>query len=155
MVADDRAECARAEDFSYPGVEQVLQVTPDFAGLPPPDPHTYVILVSKGFATDEAALRRVIGSPAAYIGMIGSRPKREFVFDRLRADGVRAEALARVHAPIGIEIGAETPAEIAVSILAQIVQIRAQRRAGQHEKVAAESRLVTGSSPEAVGDAHE
>ena len=60
--------------------------------------------------------------------MIGSIAKRETVFDKLRADGLADEQLARVHAPIGLEIGAETPEEIAVSILAQVIQVRAARR---------------------------
>jgi xanthine dehydrogenase accessory factor len=59
--------------------------------------------------------------------MIGSKRKRETVFANLRASGVDEQKLGRVHAPIGIEIGAETPQEIAVSILAQIIQVRAQR----------------------------
>jgi xanthine/CO dehydrogenase XdhC/CoxF family maturation factor len=90
--------------------------------LPQPDEHTFVALVSKGYPTDEAALRRILDSPAAYIGMIGSKRKRETVFANLRADGVAEEQLARVQAPIGLNIGAETPQEIAVSILAQIIQ---------------------------------
>jgi xanthine dehydrogenase accessory factor len=128
VIADDRAEYARLEDFPYPGIESVLHLPADYAGLPAPDEQTYVVLVSKGFVTDEAALRQVIQAPAAYVGMIGSRRKREVVFSRLRADGVSEEALARVHAPVGLEIGAETPEEIAVSILAEIIQARAERR---------------------------
>jgi xanthine dehydrogenase accessory factor len=86
-----------------------------------------VALVSKGYISDEAALRRILDSPAAYIGMIGSKRKRETVFASLRASGVAEEKLSSVCAPIGLDIGAETPAEIAVSILAQIIQVRAQR----------------------------
>ena len=62
--------------------------------LPQPDPQTYVALVSKGYPTDEAALRRVIGSDAAYIGMMGSIKKRETVYAKLRAEGVSDELLA-------------------------------------------------------------
>jgi xanthine dehydrogenase accessory factor len=124
-VADDREEFSRPQDFAFANVQQVLHLPPDYRGLPEPDERTYVALVSKGFLTDEAALRRVIDSPAAYIGMIGSSRKRETVYAKLRADGVPEEKLARVRSPIGLEIGAETPAEIAVSILAEIVQVRA------------------------------
>lgn len=127
VIADDRAEFARAEDFPFPGVE-TLHVSTDYHELPTPDAQTYVVLVSKGFITDEAALRRVIDSPSAYLGMIGSANKRQHVFDKLRADGVAEELLARVHCPIGLEIAAETPAEIAVSILAEIIQHRAARQ---------------------------
>ena len=127
-VADDRAEFARPEDFAFPNVTSVLHLPPDCAGLPMPDERTYVVLVSKGFLTDESALRRVLDSPAAYIGMIGSKRKREVVYDSLRADGIPEDKLASVHAPIGLEIGAETPEEIAISILAEIITVRAQRR---------------------------
>src|SRR5690606_6422086 len=105
IVADDRPEYSVPEDF--PPQAQVLHLSPDFAELPTPDAQTYVVLVSKGYVTDEAALRRVLDSEAAYIGMIGSLRKREAVFDKLRADGIADEKLARVHAPIGLEIGAQ------------------------------------------------
>ncbi len=127
-LADDRAEYADPADYNYPNVESVLRLPPSFEGLPTPDERTYVALISKGFVTDEAALRRVIATPAAYIGMIGSRRKRDIVYANLRADGFSEEQLARVHAPIGLEIGAETPEEIAVSVLAEIIQVRAARR---------------------------
>lgn len=128
VLADDRAEFAQPQDYEIPHVEQVLHLPPDYEGLPEPDESTYVVLVSKGFATDEAALRRVLNSPAPYLGMIGSRRKREVVYDHLRAEGVPEERLARVHAPIGLDIGAETPEEIAISILAEVIQARAQQR---------------------------
>ena len=129
VVADDRAEFARPELFPFEAVKCVLHLPADYAGLPEPDERTYIALVSKGFVTDEAALRRVLNSPAPYIGMIGSCRKRDIVYDRLRAGGVSEALLARVHAPIGLEIGAETPEEIAVSILAEIIALRATRRA--------------------------
>jgi xanthine dehydrogenase accessory factor len=97
--------------------------------------------VSKGFITDEAALRRVIDSPAAYVGMMGSLKKRDVVYNKLRADGFTEEQLARVHCPIGLEIGSEAPAEIAVSILAQIIQVRAARRAVTQTPTATEDRV--------------
>jgi xanthine dehydrogenase accessory factor len=128
VVVDDRAEYARPEDFAFPNIERVLHLPADFEGLPVPDETTYVALVSKGFVTDEAALRRVLDTPAPYIGMIGSRRKCKVVFDNLLADGIPEEQLARVHAPIGIEIHAETPEEIAVSILAELIQVRARKR---------------------------
>lgn len=126
-VVDDRAEFAQPHEYALPGVEEVLHLSSDFTELPQPDAHTFVALVSKGYISDEAALRRILDSPAAYIGMIGSKRKRETVFANLRASGLAEEKLARVCAPIGLNIGAETPAEIAVSILAQIIQVRAQR----------------------------
>lgn len=128
VIADDRAEYAKSESFAFPNVSQVLHLPPTYEGLPYPDANTYVALISKGYITDEAALRRILDSPAAYIGMIGSIRKREVVFENLRKDGVTEERLAQIYAPIGIEIGAETPEEIAISILAEILRVRNEHR---------------------------
>jgi xanthine dehydrogenase accessory factor len=84
----------------------------------------HVVIVTRGHAYDQEALRVVVGSRAAYVGMIGSRRKVRTTYERLLAEGVPQSALARVHAPIGLDIGAQTPAEIAVSILAEIIWLR-------------------------------
>ncbi|MCX6378717.1 MAG: XdhC/CoxI family protein [Armatimonadetes bacterium] len=131
VVADDREDYSRPEDFAFPNVSQVLHLPASYEGLPLPDENTYIALVSKGFITDEAALRRILDYPAAYIGMIGSCRKRDTVYENLRKDGVSEERLASIHAPIGLEIGAETPEEIAVSILGEIIRVRSQRRKAQ------------------------
>jgi xanthine dehydrogenase accessory factor len=128
IIADDREEFAQPELYDFPNLESVLHLPPNYEGLPEPDENTYVALVTKGFVTDEAALRRVINSPAPYIGMIGSRRKRDVVYENLRKDGVTEERLAAVHAPIGLDIGADSPEEIAISILAEVIQVRASRR---------------------------
>lgn len=88
------------------------------------DPQTYVVLVTRGHRHDGAALAAVIDSPAPYIGMIGSKRKVRTILDELEKAGVAREKLLRVQAPIGLEIGAVTPAEIAVSIAAQLIATR-------------------------------
>jgi xanthine dehydrogenase accessory factor len=125
VLCDDREEWTQTDDL--PPTIEVLRIAPDAHDLPAVDESTFVVLVGKGFPIDEAALRRVLSAPLPYLGMIGSQRKKQTVFDNLRRDGFSEELLARVHAPIGLEIGAETPAEIAVSILAEIIQVRAQR----------------------------
>jgi len=85
---------------------------------------SYVVLITTDHVSDEAALRYVITSPVRYIGMIGSRAKCQTILDHLRADGVTAEALDRVYAPIGLELGGTSPQEIAVAILAEIIAVR-------------------------------
>lgn len=123
-LADDRAGLEDGGDL--PGGVALVRLDPDLADLPAHvGPRTFVALVSRGAATDALALRRVIDSPAPYIGMMGSRRKVRTVLDGLKADGVGEERLTRVHAPIGLAIGAETPAQIAVAILAQIIAVRA------------------------------
>lgn len=123
-LADDRAE--QKDGGSLPDGLCCVRLAPDLADLPSlVGLRTFVALVSRGAATDALALRRVLDTSAPYIGMMGSRRKVRTVLDELKAEGMSGERLARVHAPIGLAIGAETPAEIAVSIIGQIIAVRA------------------------------
>ncbi|MCD6553996.1 MAG: XdhC family protein [Anaerolineae bacterium] len=122
VVLDDRAEFANEERFPRADELIVGDIPAELSRLPV-NAQTHVVIVTRGHAQDEAALQAVLDSPAAYVGMIGSRRKVRTVFDHLRAAGVSEDALARVRAPIGLDIGAETPAEIAVSIMAEIVML--------------------------------
>jgi xanthine dehydrogenase accessory factor len=94
----------------------------------PVDANTYVVVVTRGHAHDQRALHAVIDSPARYVGMIGSRRKIAVVLEGLEHLGVDRAKLERVHAPIGLKIGAITVAEIAVSIAAELVQVRRAER---------------------------
>ncbi len=85
---------------------------------------SYVVLITTDHISDEAALRQVITSPARYVGMIGSRAKCRTILDHLQADGVGEAALARVFAPLGLDLGGSAPPEIAVAILAEIIAVR-------------------------------
>lgn len=124
-IADDRIEFAGPDpnDLNI----RHIQTAPDYHDLPPITENTYVCLVTKGYVTDEAALRQVLRSPAKYIGMIGSRKKIQTVYKNLEKDGFETALFERVHAPIGIDIGADSPEEIAVSILAEIIRIKNQK----------------------------
>lgn len=88
------------------------------------DTRTFAVIMTPGHMGDREALAQLVDMPLAYLGMIGSRRKVQQTFQSLRERGVSEEALARVHAPIGLAIGAETPMEIAVSIAAEIIQER-------------------------------
>jgi len=90
-------------------------------------PSTYIIIVTRGHLKDEEVLGSVIRSGATYIGMIGSRKKNATVFQHLEEQGISAQELKKVHAPIGVDIGAQTPEEIAVSIMAEIIQVRRKK----------------------------
>lgn len=85
---------------------------------------SFIVLITTDHISDEAALRQVIDSPVRYVGMIGSRHKCETILGHLRTDGIGEDALARVYAPIGLDLGGPTPEEIAVSILAEIIAVR-------------------------------
>jgi len=122
-VIDDRAEFAHAERF--PEAEIIL--AEDFTKSFPQvkiDKSSYIVIVTHGHRHDEVVLEWVVGTPARYIGMIGSKTKNETIYSHLLAKGITREQLDRVHAPIGLEIGAQTPEEIAVSILAELIKIR-------------------------------
>lgn len=85
-------------------------------------PDTAFVLVSHEYKYDLPILRAALGGRAGYVGMLGGRKRRDAMKELLSADGVTAEALARLRTPIGLDIGAETPAEIAVSIAAELVK---------------------------------
>ena len=106
----------------FPG-ETVLHDYPDevMPGLAP-DPRTAVVTLTHDPKIDDPAIRAALGSPCFYLGCLGSTRTHAKRLDRLRAAGVPEEAIARIHAPVGLDIGARTPAEIAVSILAQITE---------------------------------
>jgi xanthine dehydrogenase accessory factor len=127
-VADDREEYARADRFP-PEVRTVR--TPRSYALPPdairPGRDRYVAVVSRCWETDIAALRPWLAGDAPdakYVGLIGSGRKIRGVFAKLQEEGVPESRISRVHAPIGLSIGAVTPEEIAVSILAEITAVR-------------------------------
>ena len=82
------------------------------------------MIVTRGHNHDEEALFHLVNRGAAYVGMIGSRRKVRMIFDDLIAEGITREALARVHAPVGVDIGSQTVPEIAISILAELVAHR-------------------------------
>ena len=85
---------------------------------------TYLVICSGDHEYDEVALRKLIGFDTAYKGLLASRSKAKFIFNNMIKDGVPEEHVRHVHAPIGLDIGAETPEEIAVSIMAEIIEIR-------------------------------
>ena len=127
VILDDRAEFANAERLPQADEIIVGDVAAELARFNI-NPQTHIVIVTRGHEHDRDALRQVVSSPAAYIGMIGSQRKVKTVFDELHKDGITEEALAAVHAPIGLDIHAETPEEIALSIMAEIVMVR---RGGQ------------------------
>jgi xanthine dehydrogenase accessory factor len=93
----------------------------------PIDPQTYIVIVTRGHRHDGRALAAVINSPARYVGLIGSKRKVVTIFEDLLSQGISIERLERVHAPIGLEIGAVSVPEIATSIAAELVAVRRER----------------------------
>jgi xanthine dehydrogenase accessory factor len=87
-------------------------------------PNTYVVVVTRGHGGDADALEAVLGRGLRFVGLLASRPKMVHVAAELQKRGVPLEELARVHAPLGLAIGAVTPEEIAVSVLAEMIAVR-------------------------------
>jgi xanthine dehydrogenase accessory factor len=127
-VIDDRLLYANRERF--PDADEVL--IGDMAHTLKEmtiTPSCYIVLITRGHMYDEPCLREIVYSPAKYIGMIGSRRRIKACFQRFHdEEKIAEEVLARVYAPIGLDIGTETPAEIALSVLAEVIKVR---RGGQ------------------------
>ncbi len=122
-VLDDRPDYASAE--LIPEADQVICADFEEAlSQFPINENTYIVMVTRGHKQDELSLRATVTSRAAYIGMIGSRRRTAAVLQHLADEGFPQDALDRVHTPIGLDIGAETPEEIAVSIIAEIIMVR-------------------------------
>jgi len=119
-VIDDREEFCNKERFKNADECLVGDIGEVLSALNVTQ-NTYIVIVTRGHAYDEVALEKTLLSDAAYIGMIGSRNKVKKIFHNLLDKGFRQEALQKVHAPIGLDIGAITPEEISVSILAEII----------------------------------
>ncbi len=138
VVIDDRPEFAHPERFP-PGSRVCCGPIAQELGAMALGPADYVVIVTRNHELDAEALAACLDRPAAYIGMIGSRRKVAHIRQRLVASGrALPDALARIHAPIGLDVGAVTVPEIAVSILAEIIAIR--RRMGPPQTTAENAR---------------
>ena len=120
-IVDDREKFANAERF--PGAEVVVEPIPTWLHRAELPSSSYVVVVTRGHQHDLDAMRALAARDLKYLGLIGSRAKVARIYDALLEEGMPPECLQRVHAPIGLEIGAVTPAEIAVSILAELIAI--------------------------------
>jgi xanthine dehydrogenase accessory factor len=126
-VVDDREAFANSERF--PAARRVLR-TPFAEAFDRLSIHasSYLVIVTRGHLFDREVLRGALDTPAAYVGMIGSKRKIRTIFDSLEKEGFSRERLDAVYTPIGLDIGAKTPEEIALSITAELVRVRAGRQ---------------------------
>jgi xanthine dehydrogenase accessory factor len=119
-VIDDREKFANAERFGA-GVDVVVEDIPQWIANHPLPPTAYAVIVTRGHTHDLEALRALTAHPLRYLGLIGSKAKVRRIFDELLSQGASDESLKGIHAPIGLDIGAITPQEIAVSIVAELI----------------------------------
>jgi xanthine dehydrogenase accessory factor len=123
IVADDRSSYATKERF--PAAREVHALDFDQASIKfDPNESAYIVIVTRGHRDDMRVLRWAVQTRAIYVGMIGSKRKVIEIFKTLQSEGLPAHLFDRVHAPIGLDIGAITPEEIAVAITAELVAIR-------------------------------
>jgi len=125
VVVDDRKEFASDERF--PGCSVVLSSFDGSLARVGVGEHSYVVIVTRGHVHDLDVLMQALRTPARYVGLMASRAKRARIDVALRDAGFNDRDIARVHSPIGLSIGAETPAELAISIVAEMIQMRAGR----------------------------
>ena len=125
-VIDDRPSFANRERFPHADVIIAKPFTAAIESLRL-DRHCYLVSVTRGHAFDEEVVRAALGQPGCFIGMIGSRRRSRAMLARLAEDGIDPALIDEIHAPLGLDIGAETPEEIAISIMAEIIR---ERRTG-------------------------
>ena len=127
VVIDDRDEFANRRRF--PGANKII-VSPFIEAFDRIriDASSYIAIITRGHIHDRDVLLEALKRNSAYTGMIGSRRKRDMIYRSLIEAGVSESMLEQVHSPIGLDIGAETPEEIAVSIIAELIRLRASRR---------------------------
>ena len=119
-VVDDREKFASKERFPD-AVEAVVNNIPEWLETTELPPHAYVVILTRGHRHDLDALRALATRSFRYLGLIGSKAKVARLYDALHHEGVEIDAPERLHAPVGLDIGAITPEEIAVSILAELI----------------------------------
>ena len=126
VVLDDRTEYANRTRFAEPTELVLLE---SFSRLPDLgiDDNSYVVIVTRGHLHDKVVLEQALRTEARYLGMIGSQRKRDMLFEALTQEGFVRRDLDRVYSPIGTDIGAETPEELAVSIVGELIKVRAER----------------------------
>jgi len=123
VVIDDRPEFCSRERFPMVDELYVREFPSAFEGLAI-DELAYVAVMTRGHRWDREVVTQALRTRARYIGMIGSRRKIALIWEALRKEGFTDADLARVHAPIGLDIGGDTPGEIAISIMAELIQVR-------------------------------
>ena len=137
-IIDDREDYANEDRFPY----EANVICGDFGEELerfPITANTFIVLVSRGHKVDELALRTVAERGAGYVGMIGSKRRTRTVLQHLAEEGLDPEALDKVFTPIGLDIGSETPEEIAVSVLGEIILVR---RGGDAQPMSEYGRLL-------------
>ncbi|MEW5954764.1 MAG: XdhC family aldehyde oxidoreductase maturation factor [Bacillota bacterium] len=127
IILDDRKEFASRDRFPAADEVIVLENFEQAFNNLDIDQDSYLVIVTRGHAHDKTVLARALRTKACYIGMIGSLSKRDTIYRALREEGYSEDSIKKVYSPIGLKIAAETPEEIAVSIMAELIKVRAEQ----------------------------
>ena len=142
-VVDDRESFANLQRF--PMAQEVFTSYSDAFEKIHPNVSTYLVIVTRGHKEDMRVLAWAARTAARYVGMIGSKRKVLSVYKALQQEGYKPEEFERVYAPMGLEIGALSPEEIAISIVAELIAVRRNADSVAHKKVKTESRPALGA----------
>ena len=142
-VVDDREAFANLQRF--PMAAEVFTSYEDAFEKIQPNASMYLVIVTRGHKEDMRVLAWAVRTAARYVGMIGSKRKVLSVYKALEQEGYRSEEFERVYAPMGLEIGALSPEEIAISIVAELVAVRRNAESAAHKKVKIEARPALGA----------
>jgi xanthine dehydrogenase accessory factor len=141
-IVDERENYANPQRFPEAARTMAVDFSEAFRQLTV-KPSTYIVIVTRGHRDDEEILEQAIKTPAKYIGMIGSKRKVFTTYEHLVERGVPIESLKRVHAPMGLEIGATTAEEIGISVVAELVAIRREEETPYFNKSAVMEELIS------------
>lgn len=121
---DDRNTLNTIEQNQYVHEKKILEDYNDLKDIVSPGDHHYVVVMTMGYRTDDLSIKALLGKSFAYFGVLGSRKKIEKLFSDYIAEGISEDVLRQIHAPIGLAINSRTPEEIAISIAAEIIQVK-------------------------------
>ena len=150
VVVDDREAFANKERF--PMAQEVYTSYEDAFGKIRPNAASYLVIVTRGHKEDMRVLAWAVRTEARYVGMIGSKRKVMAVYKALENEGYKPEEFERVYAPMGLDIGALSPEEIAVSITAELVAVRRNASNAEHKKLKMETRPAVHSVGQTTGE---
>ncbi len=149
-VVDDREAFANKERF--PMAQEIYTSYEEAFEKIQPNAASYLVIVTRGHKEDMRVLAWAVRTEARYVGMIGSKRKVLSVYKALEKDGYKPEEFERVYAPMGLEIGALSPEEIAVSIAAELIAVRRNAGAAAHKKIKTEAHAAIHSMGQSVGE---
>lgn len=122
-IFDDRDNLNTFEDNQYANLKKIINYN-NIGHLVPEGTNTYVVVMTTAHKNDEVVVRQLLSKKIKYLGMMGSKKKVKTIFNKFHSEGIDPDLTVKIDAPIGLNIGSETPAEIAISIAAKIISVR-------------------------------